>query len=190
MLIKKISLIACAAAGILLSSFASAQVYVGGSVGKSDTNDRCNYAASCDAKATSFKVFGGYDIDKNFAVEAGYFASGTTSRSLNLVPGNSDQKKTGLSLAGLYKYEFSEAFTGFAKLGIAHLKTDSTYATSGLPPDSGSYSENQALYGVGLSYKFNNNLAVRTEFEKYNPKTFSNKGSAVSNFSVGVQYNF
>ena len=189
MLIKKISIIVCATAGMLVSSFASAQTYLGGSVGQNDTNNNCNYSTTCDSKATSFKVFGGYDINKNFAVESSYFSSGKTSVNAGLL-GGMEIKKTGLSLAGLYKYEFNEALAGFAKLGVARIKTETSYQTSGLSPYSASYTENQALLGLGLTYKISTNLSLRGEYEKYNPKTFSSRGTAMSNLSVGMQYNF
>lgn len=190
MLIKKISIIVCAAAGVLGSSFASAQTYLGGSVGQSETANYCNYSTTCDSKSTSFKVFGGYNIDKHFAVESSYFSSGKTSINSGLALGSSEQKKTGLSLAGVYNHEFTEVFSGFAKLGIARLKTETSYDTSGLPGYTASYSRNNALYGVGVSYKINPNLAVRAEFEKYNPHTFSNGGTSSSNLSTGLQYTF
>ncbi|MBC3919331.1 outer membrane beta-barrel protein [Undibacterium sp. CY18W] len=190
MLIKKISIIVCATAGMLASSFASAQVYFGGSVGQSDKGNYCSNSTTCDSKATSYKVFGGYNIDKNFAVESSYFSAGKTSINSGLALGRSEQKKTGFSLAGVYNYEFNEAFSGFGKLGFARLKTDSFYDTSGLPPTNYSYTENHALYGLGLAYKINANLSVRAELEVYNPKTFSNRGTSVSNLSAGLQYNF
>ena len=190
MLIKKISIIVCAAAGMFASSFASAQTYLGGSVGQSDTSNYCNYSTTCDSKATSFKVFGGYNIDKHFAVESSYFSAGKTSINSGLALGHSEQKKTGFSLAGVYNHEFNETFAGFAKLGIARVKAETTYDTSGLPAYSASTTGNQALYGVGVTYKINPNLAVRAEFEKYTPKTFSNNGTSGSNLSAGLQYNF
>ncbi|PXX39942.1 outer membrane beta-barrel protein [Undibacterium pigrum] len=190
MLIKKIPILLCATAGMLASSFASAQAYLGGSVGQNDTANYCNYSTTCDSKSTSFKVFGGYNIDKHFAVESSYFSSGKTSINSGLALGHSEQKKTGLSLAGVYNHEFTEVFSGFAKLGIARLKTETSYDTSGLPGYTASYSRNNALYGVGVSYKINPNLAVRAEFEKYNPHTFSNGGTSSSNLSAGLQYNF
>ncbi|MFZ6759041.1 outer membrane beta-barrel protein [Undibacterium sp. Ji50W] len=190
MSIKKISIIVCATAGMLASSFASAQVYVGGSLGQSDKGNYCGYSNTCDSKANSYKVFGGYTIDKNFAMESSYFSAGKTSINSGLALGHSEQKKTGLSLAGVYNYEFNEAFAGFAKLGIARVKTDTFYDTSGLPPTSSADTENQALYGLGLTYKISNTLSARTEFEVYNPKTFSSRGASVSNLSAGLQYNF
>lgn len=190
MLIKKISIVVCAAAGMLVSSFASAQTYLGGSIGQSDTSNYCNYSTSCDSKTTSYKVFGGYNIDKNFAVESSYFSSGKASMNSGLALGHSEQKKTGFSLAGVYNYEFNEAFGGFAKLGIARVKTETSFDTSGLPAYTASYTGNQALYGLGVIYKINPNLAVRAEFEMYNPKTFSNNGTSASNLSAGLQYNF
>lgn len=190
MLIKKISLIVCAAAGMLASSFASAQLYLGGSVGQSENSNYCNYSTTCDSKATGSKVFGGYNINKSFAVESSYFTNGKTSINSGLPLGHSEQKKTGFSLAGVYNQEFSETFTGFAKLGMARVKTETFFDTSGLPAYTASDTGNQALYGVGVAYKINPNLAVRAEFEKYNPKTFSNNGTSSSNLSAGFQYSF
>ncbi|BBB61572.1 hypothetical protein UNDKW_3299 [Undibacterium sp. KW1] len=190
MLIKKLTLIACAAVGMLASSFATAQTYLGASVGQSDNSNYCNYATTCDSKATSYKLFGGYNFNKNFAVESSYFSGGKTSINSGVPLGHSEQKKTGFSLAGVYNYEFNEAFAGFAKLGIARVKAETTYDTSGLPSYSASNTGNQALLGVGVSYKITPNVAVRAEFEKYNARTFSNSGTSGSNLSAGLQYNF
>src|SRR3954468_3942309 len=45
---------------------------VGGSIGQSKIKVDCPAVASCDDTDTAFRVFGGYDFNKNFGAELGY----------------------------------------------------------------------------------------------------------------------
>ena len=50
--------------------------YAGATVGKSKARDWCTgadgFVVSCDDRKNAWKLFGGYQITRNFAVEAGY----------------------------------------------------------------------------------------------------------------------
>src|SRR3954471_8968815 len=45
---------------------------VGGSIGQSKNNLSCPAGSSCDDSDTAFRVFGGYNFNKNFGAELGY----------------------------------------------------------------------------------------------------------------------
>jgi len=127
MLKNKIRVVAAIAA-LTLSGFASAQAYLGSSVGQAKWKDDCKGSVNCDTSGNSYKLFGGYNLDNNFAVEASYFSLGNISADFNQknVTANSKIKGKGFELAGLYKYDFNNEFSAFAKLGIASTKTEST----------------------------------------------------------------
>src|SRR5262245_34656900 len=45
---------------------------VGGTIGQSKINVDCPAGASCDDTDTAFRIFGGYNFNRNFGVELGY----------------------------------------------------------------------------------------------------------------------
>ena len=75
-----------AAAGLAMSQGALAQSkgqdtgwYVGGSIGQAEADGTCPAGFTCDFKDTDWKIFGGYRINRNFAVEAFYADHGEIS---------------------------------------------------------------------------------------------------------------
>ena len=70
------ALAACALllSGALTASQASAQFFVGGSIGQSDIDDEITTglitSGTVDGKDTAWKIFGGYMFNRHFGVEA------------------------------------------------------------------------------------------------------------------------
>ena len=68
-----------AAAQMNMSAF-----YVGAGVGQSKFKDACGglpAGASCDDKDTALRLFGGYQVNRNFAAEVGYHDLGEVKAS-------------------------------------------------------------------------------------------------------------
>ena len=188
---NKVLVAMLAISGLLLSATASAQVYVGGTVGKAKWNDDCQDTVQCNTSTNAYKILSGYNIDKNFAVEASYFSLGALKVSgVDMgVNFNGSAKGTGLELAGLYKLAFSDDFGGFAKVGLARTKADARISSPGLFSASDSTTSTQPVFGVGLTYKISKELALRGEFENHRMKIADEK-EMVNSFSIGVQYTF
>src|ERR1700687_2854672 len=56
--------------------------YAGGSIGQSKAKDACEgVTISCDDKDTAWRIFGGYQVNRNFAVELGYADLGKATAS-------------------------------------------------------------------------------------------------------------
>lgn len=191
MLNKKLVVGMIATAGFMLSAAASAQVYVGATVGKAHWNDDCKNVVSCSTSSNTYKLLGGYNIDKNFAVEASYFSLGTISATGNVGGTNvsADMKGKGFEVSGLYKYEFTPELSGFAKLGLASIKAEGSGAVAGVGAYNDSTTSTQPVFGFGASYKLTKELALRGEFETRKIK-FGGDKEAVNNVSVGLQYSF
>ena len=183
--------ISAAVTALLLSAAASAQTvpsspfYAGAEVGKGSWNDNCNSTMTCSTNSNTYKLFGGYQIDKNFAVEGSYFSLGSINGSANINGALSPLrlKGTGFEIDGVYNQELTNQLTGFAKLGVASIKTEG----SGMISDS--TTSTQPVIGVGLKYKLTNELSLRTEFESRKVK-FEGDKETVNNLSVGLQYHF
>lgn len=179
-------------AGLGIGASASAQVYVGGTVGQSKWNVDCNQSGvSCDKTTNSYKIIGGYNIDKNFAVEASYFSLGKVkaNAAIGAVNASAEAKGTGFEVAGVLKHDFTEEFGGFAKLGVARVSVDTKANVPSVFSLSEDTTSTQPVLGLGLTYKVSKEIALRGEFESRRVKIGDEKNT-VNNFSVGVQYTF
>jgi OOP family OmpA-OmpF porin len=187
--------------------------YVGWSAGQSMTKfdstsnsfGVANLSESYDKSESAFKVFGGYNFNKNWALEGGYAGLGTpkidyTGRgAFTGATGRADIKNTAWFLAGKGTLPVSNAFGLFAKLGVTGNKSDFTATTgstainalAGFP-----LSKNKVrvgpLFGAGVEYRFTGNFRIRTEYEDFGK--FNNDmeagHTAASMWSIGVAYSF
>lgn len=179
-------------AGLVVGASASAQVYVAGTVGQAKWNADCKQSGvSCDQTGNSYKVIGGYNIDKNFAFETSYFSLGKmkATASSGGITGFAEAKGTGFEFAGVVKHDFNETFAGFARIGVARVSVDTTASVPSMLTMSADTHSTQPVVGFGLNYKVSKEIALRGEIETRRVKIGDEK-SSVNNFSVGVQYTF
>ncbi len=162
-----------------------AQGYIGASAGRSNWNADCTGTTSCSNSGTSAKFFGGYDFSPNFAVEGSLVSLGSAKASVSGL--NLELKASGFEIAAVGKAPMSSNFALFGKLGLSMMNTDASVTGAAI----GSKSESSAnlMAGLGLSYSFTKNAAVRVEFETRKVKVPGDEGN-VSNFTLGLQYNF
>jgi hypothetical protein len=188
----------------LLTQAASAQVYVGVDLGKTNKGDYSSTCFVCRDGVTVGKLNLGYDINQDFAVEAGLFKSVKTySGDRTFLGGNwsdlytvsVDTKISGFQLAGIVKKEFSNAFGGYVKLGLSHVKFDRDYKEKVTSTSSTNFSRFQfsesytrPMLALGLNYKINSNLSARTEFETVRMNGVTEKN--IDTLSLGLQYKF
>ena len=155
---------------------ADAGWYVGGSYGMT-TYDIAGVPAgiSVDDSDTGFKIFGGFQFNKNWGGEAGYVDFGkATVSGLGL---SGDVGITAFTFAGTGTLPLGQNFSLLGKLGLAMWDTSGS-AGSG---DSGT----DMYYGVGAAYSFNRNLSLVADYEMVDAEDDS-----VSMISVGLRYKF
>ena len=158
------------ALGIAAAAFAlpaSAQWYAGGGLGQSSFKgdlscDGTTPGVSCDDKDTSFKVFGGYQINPNFAAELTYQDFGKAKASGAGVEVSAKSHAFDLSALGMLP--FANQFAGYARLGLYSAKSDGT-SNIGI---SASESNTGLTYGLGLQWNPMRTLGVRVEWQVYN----------------------
>src|SRR5450830_1858454 len=168
MLKNKLVIALLATAGLMFSAVASAQVYVGGTVGKAQWSDDCSGLSSCDTNASTYKLFSGYNINDKFSVEGSYYSLGTINANGNIAgtQNSASLKGTGFELAGIYNQALTDKLSG----------CDSQSSTA-------------PVFGIGLDYKLTSQLALRGEIETRKVK-YNGEKDAVNNVSVGLKYNF
>jgi len=149
-----------------------------------------------DNRDTGYKLFGGYKINRNFAVEGGYFDLGRFGFTATTVPPGTLSgtiKLKGLNLDAVGILPFTEKFSAFGRVGMNYAQAKDSFSGTGavavLDPNP-SKREANYKFGAGLQYDFTQSLGMRLEAERYRINdAVGNKGD-VDLFSVGLVYRF
>lgn len=177
---KKILLAAALAASCGL---ASAQGYVGALVGLTSIAIDCGPGESCDDSDTGYKLYGGYEVAPNIAIEVGYTDFGKVTASAGAY--NAELKGTALSLVGAFRVAFSPEFTGVARLGLASVKGKVSDNLGNSASDS-----NIKLYtGLGLEYAMSKDIKLVGAFDLTNVEVDGDSGTAYI-AGIGAQIGF
>jgi OOP family OmpA-OmpF porin len=135
--------------------------YVGANFGQSSI-DLCSGLAvtGCDDDDTGWKVYGGYDINPYFAVEAGYADLGDFSVAIPgiTVTGEYD----GMFIDAKGSLPIGDAFSVFAKLGVLFWDVEGANAAVGYSEDGSDLS-----YGLGAEYMFTSQFGGRAEWQQF-----------------------
>jgi len=178
---KTKALIAVAALGAAAFSLpASAQMsmssaYVGGGFGQSKFKDACSGGSfpgvSCDDKDTAFKIFGGYQFNKNIAAEVGYTDLGKAKASGGGV--TAEEKATAWELSAVGSFPVWQQLSILGRLGLYYGegKVDA-------PGVSGKKNTTDLTYGLGVGWDFTKNLGVRGEWQRYSKVKFEAAGAS------------
>ena len=175
-----------------LAGAAAAQpvnAYIGGNVGRAEQKLSFD-GNSIKDHDTGFKLYGGYNINPNFGLEAGYVDLGKMERS-----GNGASLKfepTSVYFAATGTLPLDPQFSLFAKAGIARTEVKANASVGNLSVDDKA-SRSNAYLSVGAAYIVNTNFSVVAEYEyfgkvaKFEDSSDNLKANMVS---VGVRYSF
>ncbi|MGP9689641.1 porin family protein [Psychrobacter sp. AOP22-C1-C5] len=169
------------AAGSLLSMGAQAAVsygngytgqpYAGLKVGQFDLD------VDGASDPTAYGVYGGYNFDPNFGIEAEYVGSDDA----NYYNGDIDAKSYGAY--GTYRYAFpNTALYAKGKLGVAKTKIEGNSFSENSDRRTISKSDTSLAGGVGLGYAVNSDFSVEAEYDML--------GSDADLMTVGAQLKF
>jgi OmpA-OmpF porin, OOP family len=202
-----------AAVAICASPFAGADDsfwYMGGNVGQSRAKiDDARITSQLlgtgltttsianDDKHMAYKFFGGYQLNKNFALEASYFDLGQFGYTATTVPAgtlNGNIKLKGVSMDVLGILPVSQQFSAFGRVGMNYAQAKDNFSNSGLVavPANPNPGKNTLNYkaGLGLQYDFTKAFGLRAEAERYRiDDAVGNKGD-INMFSLGLVYRF
>jgi OOP family OmpA-OmpF porin len=161
---KRVALNGLMLVGVLASASALADVqpgfYVGAGVGKASVEvDDTGF----DADDTAFKVFGGYNFNRNFAVELSYIDGGKPDDRFGV--GRVEVSIDGFNLSALGRLPVNDVFSVFGKLGYASYDGEVKGRVGNSVVASGDGSDEDISYGVGASFNVGTAFEVRGEYE-------------------------
>jgi OOP family OmpA-OmpF porin len=208
-------MLAVAALGVFAAPGAIAQDktgwYAGGSIGRTGASiddNRIRGGLAAQGLATTsiderdedrgYKVFGGYQFNRNLAVEAGFFDLGSFGYTATTTPIGSlggDIRIKGINLDLVGMFPITDKLSVLGRVGVTSARTRGSFGATGaasLPYASANPSERatNVKFGAGLNYDFTESLAMRLEAERYRVNdAVGNKGH-VDMVSVGLVYRF
>jgi OOP family OmpA-OmpF porin len=138
-----------------------------------------------DAWKADAKIFGGYQFDQNWGVEAGFTRFGRVGVTQPDFDGIYHGRTKGSSsyIAGTYTMLLNERVAAFGKLGVSYSERSYVGNFGALGEhDTGVYA------GAGLQVKLTDSLALTGEYERYGKKKTLGAKSDV--FTLGLKYGF
>lgn len=203
-------LVGCA---VINSQFAVADDsvwYIGGNIGQSRAKiddaritsqllaaGRTPISISDDNRGNAFKLFGGYQFNKHFAVEGGYFNLGQFGYTATTVPAGTltgKIKLQGLNLDAVGMLPLNNKFSVFGRLGLQYAQAKDNFSSSGAiaVPTNPNPSKNELNYkaGLGVQYDFNQSLGMRIEAERYRINDAVGNNGDINMYSLGLVYRF
>ena len=151
------------------------QIYGGVGVGSARLGSNCGNGNACQKDDMSWKIYGGYRINNQLAVQASYVDLG------NFGSDNNQTAIRGISASVLSPFAINEQLSIFGKAGFFKWESKTAQGTK--------ITDIDPTFGVGVDYQFNENIAIRGEVDHYKDLGLSKDNAA--NFqvlSVGVNY--
>lgn len=183
--------------------------YAGGNIGRSEaniddqgiirglqTNGFSTTSMLEDYRGLGFKLFGGYQFNRYFALEGGYFDLGKFGFTATTVPNGSLHdlstfRGINADLVGILP--ITEKFSAFGRLGVNYAKTNDSFSSTGLVnvqnPNPSAHDTNYK-FGVGLQYAVTPSLGLRAEAERYRVSDAVGGKGDIDLLSVGMLYRF
>lgn len=130
-------------------------IYLGGSAGKATNKKVCDGAATCDNNEEAFKVFGGYQFNRNVALEIGYadlgdFSADGTETSVRL-----------LDAVAQITAPLSERFAIIGRVGAYRSHVEASGVNT-----SGTHNTS-FTWGLGVQFNVSRALGLRAEWQQY-----------------------
>lgn len=149
-------------------------------------------SSTTNSNPSSFKVEAGYQLNDNFAIEAGYVDIAKYTYDATLQPSSVKVSMAGkISLVKLNAVgilPINDIFSTFGKLGFAMVKADQTGSVNSVAVSPTNTSTSAYTFGFGVKAKINKGLFITLDVENYDPgEDFSGRFGM---WSLGAGYKF
>jgi OOP family OmpA-OmpF porin len=149
-----------------------------------------------DSIDLGYKFYGGYQINRHFAIEGGYFDLGKFNFTSTTQPAgtfNGSIKLRGINVDLVGFIQVTEKLSAFGRVGLNYADTRDSFSGTGfvnvLTPNA-KERDTHLKIGAGLQYAFTEKLAARLETERYRIDDAVGNHGDVDLISVGLVYRF
>jgi OOP family OmpA-OmpF porin len=115
-----------------------------------------------DQADVSFKLYGGYSINRHVAAEVSYINAGAPNQHYGTA--NLKVESTGVAVAVLGKLPLGDSVAIFGKVGYAALDRKGKL-TDGIESEIIKQDDEDLLYGIGADLYLGNRFTLRAEYE-------------------------
>ena len=142
---------------------------------------------------TAYKLFGGYQFNRNIGVEFGYFNLGKFTYSTS-VPGgtlNGRYENEGVNLDLVGTMPLSEKWSALARVGAQYSNTRDAFSGPGLTANASndnSQRDTNVKVGLGLQYELTPSVFVRAEAERFRIKDGIGSNGDVNYYSMSLVF--
>jgi OOP family OmpA-OmpF porin len=155
-----------------------------------------NASISESNRDNGYKVFGGYQFNRNFALEGSYFDLGKFGFTATTTPAgtlNGDISLRGFGLDAVLGVPLTSKLRVFAKVGANYAEARDNFSGTGavtvLDPNP-TKSELNPKIGIGVQYALTEALSVRAELERYRVNDAVGGRGDVDHLSIGLVYSW
>jgi OOP family OmpA-OmpF porin len=149
-----------------------------------------------DDRDLGYKLFGGYQFNRNFALEGGYFDLGNFKFTADTLPPGTFTGKIGvrgINVDAVGLWPLSERISGFGRVGLTYAETKDAFSGTGLVTVASTNPEKHDLqykFGAGLQYDVSPVLALHLEAERYRVNDAVGNRGDIDLYSLGIIYRF
>jgi hypothetical protein len=179
---KKTKLIMTVALLALAPAALAGEFYLGAGAGWTSVRNTLQ-GSQFDSDDAGYKVFAGYRIMDNVAVEGSYTDLGDFSGTRDLSTLNAEAKAYAVWALG--RFPLGEIFSVWVKLGLARTEVDLVLEEP-LETTRESRDDTDLSWGVGVGADLGRRITLRLEWEEY----IGDSADKIQYASLGVQFNF
>ena len=128
---------------------------------ESGNSDSCEESS----EETAWKIFGGYKVMPNFALEGAYIDFGTETTETDGIK-TAEASLKGVSLMGVASTSVTDNIDVFGKFGVLRWKGDAWAGKDGYEVDATTTGTDLAI-GAGAQVNVTDNIAIRGEVEHF-----------------------
>lgn len=159
------------------------------------TDNSSSILKASDSKGFASRLFVGYDITNNFAIESGYFYDFKKAKSgfaADALLGDYSKVRTqAFDVSGKLSADIIDNFGVYAKAGVGYLMYQFKDSDSKAKTNSDRV---DLVYGVGAYYRVTKELSLDVSYTKYNSGqtklTSKNWQPSLDFYAVGMSYKF
>ena len=141
----------------------------------------------------AYKLFGGYQFNRNIGLELGYFNLGKFTYGTSMPGGtlNGRYENEGVNLDLVGTMPLSEKWSALARIGAQYSNTRDAFSGPGLPAtasNDNSQRDTNAKVGLGLQYELTPSVFVRAEAERFRIKDGIGSNGDVNYYSMSLVF--